>query len=456
MARQQELAEVPGPRGHWLWGSLRERRRESLHFLLRMHREYGDVVQWRMGPFNRALSLASPDHVRHVLVEHPGRYTKGSGFQRLAVVLGRGLLTSEGEYWKRHRRMAQPAFHREQVVRGAGLMVEEVERMLERWSLRADRSAPLDISEEMGRLTLCIVGRVLLSTPLLQEADRILRAIVQAQQVATRRLLTLVPAPLWVPTEDSRRLHGAVRELDRLIYGLIARRRRGETGGQDLLALLDSPEPDTGERLTDRELRDEVVSLFVAGYETTANALAWTWYLLARHPEVEARARAEVAQVLGSRPPGAEDLPRLRYVTQVLEESMRMYPPAWLITRQAREEDVVGGYRIPADKRLIIALAPWVLHHQPQWWPEPERFDPDRFLPERAAGRPRHAYMPFGAGQRHCIGSQFAMVEMVLVVSRVLQHGRLRPLPGWEVELEPLMSLRPKGGLPMLLEPRPQ
>jgi cytochrome P450 len=195
------------------------------------------------------------------------------------------------------------------------------------------------------------------------------------------------------------------------------------------------------------------MTLFIAGYETTANALAWTWSLLSEHPEVEAQARAEVAQVLGERVPVAEDVPRLRYLSQVLEESMRLHPPAWVLVRQALEDDVLDGIRIPANPRLIIAISPWVIHRQPSLWPEPERFDPERFSPERSAGRPRLAYLPFGAGQRHCIGQRFAMMEMVLLLAQVLRRYRLRRVPGWRAEQEPLVALRPKGGVPMHLEP---
>jgi cytochrome P450 len=257
-----------------------------------------------------------------------------------------------------------------------------------------------------------------------------------------------------VPTPGNRAFLRARQTLDSVVFDIIARRRRGETQGQDLLAMLmEAQDAETGERMTDAQLRDELMTLFIAGYETTANALTWAWYLLSQHPEVEQRARGEVAQVLGERAPGPEDIPRLRYLSQVLEESMRLYPPAWVMVRQAREEDVLDGIRIPADPRLIVAVSPYVIHRQPRFWPEPERFDPERFSPERAADRPKLAYLPFGAGQRHCIGSHFAMMEMVLVLAGVLRRFRPRLVPGRSVELEPLVALRPKGGLPMLLEP---
>lgn len=446
--------EAPGPKGHWFWGSLRERRGESLGFLVRMHREYGDVVQWRMGPVNRVLSLVNPEHVRHVLVENVGRYSKGSGARRLSTMLGNGLLTSEGPFWMRQRRLAQPAFHRERLMRMVGMMGEEVERMVERWRARPDTSAPVEMADEMARTTLSIASRALFSTQVLREADRVLPSLTVGQQVVNERVLSLFPLPLSLPTPGNRAFLRARQTLDSVVFDIIARRRRGETQGQDLLAMLmEAQDAETGERMTDAQLRDELMTLFIAGYETTANALTWAWYLLSQHPEVEQRARGEVAQVLGARAPEPEDIPKLRYLAQVLEESMRLYPPAWVMVRQAREEDVLDGIRIPADPRLIVAVSPYVIHRQPRFWPEPERFDPERFSPERVAERPKLAYLPFGAGQRHCIGSHFAMMEMVLVLAGVLRRFRPRLMPGRSVELEPLVALRPKGGLPMLLEP---
>lgn len=448
--------EAPGPKGHWFWGSLRERRNESLDFLLRMHREYGDVVQWRMGPVNRVLSLANPEHVKHVLVEHVGRYTKGVGAQRLSSMLGNGLLTSEGDFWKRQRRLAQPAFHRERLVRMVGMMGEEIEHMLERWRARPEPSASLDMSDEMARTTLSIASRALFSTQVVGEADRVLPSLTVGQREVNKRVLSLLPLPLSVPTPGNRSFLRARQTLDSVVFDIIAKRRRGETQGQDLLAMLmEARDAETGEQMTDAQLRDELMTLFIAGYETTANALTWAWYLLASHPEVEQRACAEVAEVLGERMPGAEDVPRLRYLSQVLEESMRLYPPAWVLVRQAREDDVLDGIRIPASPRLVVAISPWVLHRQPRFWPEPERFDPERFSPERSAERPKLAYLPFGAGQRHCIGSHFAMMEMVLVLALVLRRFRPRLVPGWKMELEPLVALRPRGGLPMLMHGPP-
>jgi cytochrome P450 len=447
------LKDIPGPKGHWFWGSLQERREDPLHLFLRVHQQYGDVVRLRMGPTVSLLSLTHPEHLKHVLVDHNARYHKGFGLSRARPLLGNGLLLSEGDFWKRQRRLAQPAFHKERLAALATTMVEATSHMLSRWQAHPT-SQPLDIAAEMMRLTLAIVGRTLFSTDVSGEADRVGRAATLAIEETNRRILSLFLLPLSLPTQRNRAFRGALATLDEVVLGIIARRRQQQTEGNDLLALLmAAQDADTGERMTDAQLRDEVMTLFLAGHETTANLLAWTWHLLSRHPEVEARARAEVEQVLGDRPPGAQDVPRLRYLTQVLEESMRLYPPAWIFARQPIQEDEVAGFRLPASPRVIVVMSPWAIHRQPHLWPEPERFDPERFSPERSAGRHRMAFVPFGGGQRLCIGNSFAMMEAVLIAALVLRRFRLRTVPGHEVVPEPLVTLRPRGGLPMHLHP---
>ena len=326
-------------------------------------------------------------------------------------------------------------------------MVEATGVLLARWRARTS-SEPLDVATEMMGLTLSIVGRTLFSTDL--GADQLGRAFTHVLEESNRRLLTLLSLPDFIPTASNRALRQTLAVLDAAVYGLISQRREGRTRGEDLLAMLmAAQDADTGERMTDVQLRDETMTLLLAGHETTANALAWLWHLLSHHPEVEARARAAVDTVLERRAPGAQDVPRLRYLTQVIEETLRLYPPAWIMARQPVKEDVLGGVSLPASPRVIVVTAPWVLHHNPQLWPEPERFDPERFSPERSAGRPRYAFMPFGGGQRPCIGNSFAMMEATLVAAHVLQHFRLRAVPGHTVEPEPLVTLRPRGGLPM-------
>ncbi|WP_257458377.1 cytochrome P450 [Archangium lipolyticum] len=455
MPEERRLGEVPGPRGHWFWGSIQERRREPLQLFTRAHQEHGDFVRLRMGPTIHLLSLASPELIKHVLVDHADRYNKPPSFLRdVRDLLGNGLFSSEGDFWKRQRRLMQPSFHKERLATLAEGMVDVTGQMLARWRSHST-SAPLDIFSEMMRLTLAVVGRALFSTDVSGTAERVGQAMAVAlEEVNYRGLSFGLRPPDFIPTARNRAWRRVLSTLDAIVFDIIARRREGQTHGDDLLAtLMATQDADTGERMTDQQLRDETMTLFLAGHETTATALAWMWHLLSQHPDVEARARAEVDTVLGDRLPTADDLPHLRYLTQIFEETLRLYPPAWLFARQPVKEDVLAGVHIPASPRVIVTLNAYVLQRNPKLWPDPERFDPDRFSPEHAADRPRFSLLPFGGGQRLCIGNAFALMEATLITATVLQRFQLRALPGRPVEPEPLITLRPKGGLPMLLEP---
>lgn len=465
MTQARTLEQAPGPRGHWFWGSIQERREHPLQLFTRAHAEHGDFVRLRMGPTLSLLSLAGPELVKHVLVDHADRYGKPPSLMKdLHPLLGNGLFSSDGDFWKRQRRLMQPAFHKERLAALTGTLVDAIQQMLARWEARPStaepraepRSGPLDIAAEMMRITLGLVARALFSTDVSGTTDRVGQALTFAISETNRRLLSLgLRAPDFLPTARNRAYRHAVSTLDSVVLDIISRRRSGETQGDDLLAtLMAAQDADTGERMSDTQLRDEAMTLFLAGHETTAAGLSWMWHLLAQHPEVEARARAEVDAVLGGRVPTAEDLPRLRSVTWLFEEALRLYPPAWVIARQPVKEDTLAGVHIPASPRVIAVVNVYALHRNPHYWPEPERFDPERFSPERSAARPRLAYIPFGAGQRLCIGNALALMEATLITAMVLQRFRLRSLPGHPVEPEPLVSIRPKGGLPMLVEPR--
>jgi cytochrome P450 len=300
------------------------------------------------------------------------------------------------------------------------------------------------------RLTLGVVGKTLFSTDISGEASELGRAMTEALEYVTFRTRRPFALPPRVPTPRSRRFHAAMRTFDQIVYGLIADRRRAAAPREDLLSvLLAARDGETGEALSDREIRDEVVTFLTAGHETTAVALSWTWYLLSRHPEAARRVRAELADVLRGQTPTVEHLPRLEYTKRVIEEVMRLYPPAWAVERSAVGDDELGGYPIPAGS--AVDLSPYVTHRHPAFWENPEGFDPDRFTPERAAGRPRFAYFPFGGGPRHCIGSEFAMLEAQLVVAMVAQRYRLELVPGYRAEPDSTIVLRPRPGVVMTL-----
>ncbi|MFY0563374.1 cytochrome P450 [Archangium lansingense] len=435
----------PGPRGHWLLGNLPERRADPLGFFTRIREQYGDVVRYRMGPL-QLYQLSHPDDVKRVLVDNARNYQKTRLMQRLRPILGNGLLLSEGDFWMRQRRLAQPAFHRERLAGLATAITGLVGSALQRWEPLADSSQPFDLAAELTRLTLAITGRVLFSADLSEAVDEAGHAVTTALEESNRRVLASVPLPLSLPLAGHRRLKSAIRVLDRLVFELIGQRREGSHRAEDLLSLLmETRDADTGEGMSDAQLRDEVMTLVLAGHETTANALVWTFYLLQQHPEVEARLAHEVFSVLGDRVPGFADLPRLRYTARVFDEALRLYPPAWLISRTALADDVLGGYTIP--KGSIVVPLPYVLHRNPAFWEQPESFDPDRFLPERSAARPRFAYLPFGGGQRQCIGNGLALMEGQLVLAMVAQRFRFRLVPGHRVEPQALVTLRPRYGL---------
>jgi cytochrome P450 len=325
--------------------------------------------------------------------------------------------------------------------------------LLDRWEERAASGRVFDVAADMSRLTLDIVGRTLFSRPLDDAADEVGRALLEVLELMNERTLRFLPSPLWWPTRFNRRLARLIRTLDRIVFDIIESRRRAEeeeTG--DLLdMLLRARDEESGETMTDRQLRDEVMTFVLAGHETTAVALTWTWYLLDRHPDVLARLRAEVATVLGGRTPALEDVPRLSYTRMVVEEAMRLYPPVWGFMRQSVGPDRIGGYDIP--KGTVIAICPYIIHRHPDFWPDPERFDPERFTPERVRERPRFAYLPFSGGPRLCIGNEFALMEAQLVVAMTVQRYRLALVPGARVEPESRVTLRPRAGLPMSVAP---
>jgi cytochrome P450 len=307
-----------------------------------------------------------------------------------------------------------------------------------------------DVAGDMSRLTLGIVGRTLFSRNLEDAADEFGRVLLEALAFMNERTMRFLPSPLWWPTRFNRRLARLIRALDRVVFDIIeARRRSGEETGDLLDMLLRARDEETGEAMTDRQLRDEVMTFLLAGHETTAVALTWTWYLLDRHPEVADRLRAEVAAHLGSRTPTLDDLPSLAYARMVVEEVMRLYPPVWGFMRQAIGPDRLGEHTVP--KGAVVTICPYVTHRHPEFWAEPERFDPERFTPDRVRERPRFAYLPFSGGPRLCIGNEFALMEAQLVVAMMMQRYRLRLVAGTRVEPESRLTLRPRGGLPMTL-----
>lgn len=445
-------AEAPTLRGLPLLGNLPHMRRDPIGLLTRAAAMGSDVVRIPVGPRDLFL-IKGPENARYVLQENQKNFSKQTrGYAALRKVLGNGLVTSEGGFWLRQRRIAQPAFHRQRIAQFADTMVRLTEDMLPAFDAAARRGAPVDLATEMMTLTLRIVGWTLLSTEVAQESVRVSGALNALLHQVIERTTAIIDFPDVVPTPANLRLRRARAVLDDVVLRLIAERRRsGEDAGDLLGMLMSARDEETGEGMTDAQLRDEVMTIFLAGHETTANALTWTFYLLSSHPDVRRRLQNELSTVLGGRSPTFEDLPKLSYTLQVIQESMRLYPPVWILVRRSESDDVIAGFRVP--KQAFVALPPFILHRDARIFERPEAFDPDRFAPDRASKLPRFAYLPFSGGPRVCIGNSFALMESQLILATLLQRFAFDLLPGHPVELDPAVTLRPRHGMQMTVRP---
>ena len=438
----------PGPKGHPLTGNLFDYTRDHLGFLSRCAREYGDVVRLRFVNVPVYL-LNHPDHIEYVLVRNNRNFIKSKGVRHSLGFLGDGLLTSEGSFWRRQRRLTQPAFHRERIDAYGEVMVECAEHEVSGWKSGEIR----DVHEDMARLTLDVVTRTLFGTLLTVEFEEVSAALETIAQRFAGRGGVLFHIPEKVPTPANLRFRRAIRLLDGIIYRIIeGRRASGERDGDLLSMLLEARDEETGEGMSDRQLRDEVMTIFLAGHETTANALSWTWYLLARHPEAETRLLAELDEALEGRAPNVGDLPQLRYTDMVVKESMRLYPPVWAFGREAVEDCEIGGYHVPAGTQLVMSQ--WVMHRDPRYYERAEEFRPERWADGSVEKLPPYAYFPFGGGPRLCIGRSFARMEAVLLLATIARKFRLRPAQELPVEPQPSITLRPRNGMRVALTKR--
>lgn len=441
---------APGPNFFGLIARIGRVQQNPLALLVADHAEYGPAVSYaRMD--HRITSFSHPEHVRHVLETHHTNYRRSAMYDMLRPVLGAGLVTADGPAWQRQRRAMQPAFARDRVAALAPILHSEIGRF-ER-ALEARDGQVVDLHAELMHLALAIAGRALFNTDVSGVAERIGAALTVALAEVDRRMDEVWNWPAWMPVARNRAFVAAVADLDRVVFGIIEERRRAGNQYDDVLAtLMGVRDPETGAGLTDRQLRDEVLTLLLAGHETTANWLTWTFYLLSQHPDVELKLHGELARVLAARPPALADMPSLGYARQVADEALRLYPPVWGIDRAAVEDDVIGGHLVPAGS--IVLLSQYLVHRNPEVWEEPNRFDPERFAPAAAAARPRHAFFPFGGGPRQCIGQAFATLETTFIVSRLAQGFRFALAPGHRVELDAGITLRPKGGMPMRVSVR--
>lgn len=446
----------PGPEGHHLTGNTLDYRRDPLGYLTQCSREYGDIVRLRF--WDRPIYLLNhPDYIEYVLVKNNRNFTKGKAryfhrFHPEIMIIGDSLLASEGEPWRRQRRLSQPAFHRQRIARYGEAMVSRTGRTIATWQDGETR----DTHQDMMNLLLEIVAETVFDATSgnfeeLKEVFKQIEETLIVQEDGARSRGGL--HGILLRSLQYLRFRKALGRLDRITYGIIDERRSSGEDTGDLLSMLLHFQDEDGNRMNDKQLRDEVAAMFFAGYETTVNALSWTWYLLSKHPEVEARLYTELREVLGDRAPTVEDLPRLRYTGMVAKESMRLYPPVWTMTRETLEECDIGGYRVSPGTQVLISQ--WVMHRDPRYFEDPEAFDPDRWEDEVANGRPKYAYLPFGGGPRQCIASSFALMQVILLVATIAKEFRLRLVLEQRVIPQPSIVLRPKGGIKMMLEKRP-
>ncbi len=447
--KQLEIGtSLPGPKGTRVMGVMNEFNRDSLGFIERLQREYGDIV-WSRFLYVPALFLYHPNDIEFVLATNAKNFVKAmtlrsNFFQRL---VGNGLLTSEGEEWKRQRRLTSPAFHRHRISNYAETMINYTRRLTAVWKEGETR----DMHDDMMRLTLEIVVRCLFNADVSNDVDDVgetLKQLVKpfAAQATLKWILNN-----RLPTPQHIKFHRLAKKIDTVVYRIIAERRQGEDTG-DLLSMLLKAQDEDGSQMTDQQLRDEVMTLFLAGHETTALVLAWAWYLLGSNPEAERKFHAELDEVIGNRDPGFDDLPRLKFTEQIAKETMRLYPPAYGLGREAVADCEIGGYRVPAGTQVFVFQ--WVTQRDPRFFDEPLAFKPDRWTAEFEAQLPKYAYFPFGGGPRACVGASFAMMEMILVLATIGQRYRLEVVPEHPVETYPAMSLRPKHGVKVIVKRR--
>jgi cytochrome P450 len=437
----------PGPKGNWLLGNLPAFRRDILGMFLQSAREYGDVVRIRIPNMNSYL-ISHPDDIEYVLVTANRNFKKHKVWRHLTSLFGTGLLTSEGDFWIRQRRLAQPAFHRNRIASYGQIMVDFTNRMLQKWEDDQTR----DVHQDMMELTMEIVAKTLFNADVSKESKDVGHAMEVVMMEFQSRFGRPFFLPEAIPTPGNVRFKKAIRKFDDMIYGIIRSRRTSHDETGDLLSLLLNARDEDGSGMTDTQLRDEIITLFLAGHETTAIALSWTLYLLSQHPEATSKVFEEIDGVLKNRDASVGDLPKLKYTEMVILESMRLYPPAYGFGREAISECEIGGYHVPAG--TTIFLSQWVTHRDPRFFENPLEFNPERWSNDLAKRIPKYAYFPFSGGPRQCIGNSFAMMEAVLLMVTILRAFRLDLVPNHPVVPQPSITLRPKYGMKMMLKKR--
>ncbi|MEZ5934425.1 MAG: cytochrome P450 [Alphaproteobacteria bacterium] len=437
----------PTPESRFPLSQLRALRTDPLRFLIHCRAAHGDVVWLRLRVIDAYL-LSHPDHIHHVLQTTQSIYDKNlAPLERLRPILGHGMVTADGTTWKQQREVAQPAFRGREIQSFGPIITEVIADTIPRWRQAAVEGAPLDMHREMLRMALCIVGKAMFGVDLRDHAEASGDLLEVTMTSGVKRVRALIAAPMFLPTPNNRRIKSSRRALETMIDRIVEERRAGQHDEPCLLDRLLEAHGALEKAGRSAQFYDEAITILLAGHETTANALAFSLHLLGRHPSVVETLRAETRRVLGRRPAEIGDLPALTYTRMVIDEAMRLYPPAWIIDRNTAKDDEIDGY--PIKQGSLIMVSPWVIHRHPAFWPDSERFDPERFAKDRHQDRPRHAYLPFGLGPRVCIGASLALTEAVMVLASLIDLFDVEPVSGHMLRLDPNVTLRPKNGLPM-------
>lgn len=447
--REKEPFFPPGPKGLPMAGSIFGYFRDMLGFLVRMREEYGDIAYFKLG--SRKMYLVSdPELIKDILVTHNRNFTKSRALQRAKIVLGEGLLTSEGESHVRQRKIIQPVFHHKRIKGYGDTMALYTAKMAEGW----ESGQVVDIHCEMMRLSLAIITKTIFDADVESESDEIGKSLTDIVTLFPRLLFPYSEILDKLPLPGNKRCQEAMEHLDKIIYGLIEERRNRKSKKEDLLAmLLEAQDEEGGAGMSDQQVRDEAITLFMAGQETTANSLSWTFYLISQNPEVERKLKEEIEAVLNGKLPSLDDLGKLTYTHKVFKEAIRLYPPAWAVARRAKEDYDLDGYTVPSGTDIFMSQ--FVVHRDPRHYKEPHRFNPDRWTKEFEEELPKFAYFPFGGGPRRCIGEPFAWMEGVIVLASIIPNWKMRLVPKQNIVPDALITIRPKHGVKMILEKRP-
>ena len=440
--------EIPTPKeSHWLFGNAILLRKNPTKVIQKFITENGETVRLTL-PFRKVVIVSNPDSLRSILLENNKNYRKSLAYDMLKLLLGNGLLTSEGDFWKKQRRLIQPAFGKKKLEELTQVMVAETEKSVARLLKMADKNESTDLLAEMNALTLDIISKSMFSSGVEDKAQIVADEITRLNNFAVDKLNMAFPLPHWIPTPLHQKEKKSLATLDKVIFEIIDNRRKTKEQKDDLLSmLLDVQDEDTGERMSDQQLRDEVMTIFIAGNETSSNALTWTLYLLSQHPEIEKKLVAEIKERFTDKPITTASIMEFHYSKMILEESMRLYPPAWIVGRRPLEDVEIEGYNIPKDTNILMPV--FSLHKNPNYWNDPEKFDPERFKPETRNNIDRFVYLPFGGGPRMCIGNHFALLEMQIALTKLYQNFSFELEKGFSVDLDPLITLRPKHGMMM-------